>query len=351
MARKKPKTKRYISNTLTIIILVGVIIVYIGYHQLFSPNIHTPKPKDINYLYIPSGASFEQVENLLVQSKYLINSKSFHWMAVKMNYPNHVKPGKYMIQDGMTNRELIHMLRAGRQVPVRLVINHIRFKKELAAQVSRQIEADSVSIIHLLTDDVKLSNHGFNIHTIMVSFIPNTYEFYWNTSAEEFLERMIKEYKKFWSDVRIEKSKTAGLSPIEVSVMASIIEEETQKNSDKPIIAGVYINRLNKGMLLQADPTVRYAYGDFSIKRILNKYKEIDSKYNTYKYKGLPPGPICIPSISSLEAVLNYQKSDYLYFCAKNDFSGYHVFERTLEQHNRDAQLYQNVLNRSGILR
>jgi UPF0755 protein len=268
-----------------------------------------------------------------------------------MKYPNHVKPGKYLIKDGMSNRDLIHMLRSGHQVTVRLVFNNIRLKKDLASQISRQLEADSVSLVKLLNNDTALSGIGFNRFTIMTLFIPNTYDFYWNTSAEEFLRRMQKEYKKFWNDERIEKGRLAMLNPVEVTILASIVEEETQKDSEKPVIAGLYINRLRKGMLLQADPTIKFALGDFTIKRVLKKYKDIDSKYNTYKYEGLPPGPICIPSISSINAVLNYQRNDYLYMCAKEDFSGYHTFARTIEQHERNAKLYQSALTRAGIMK
>jgi UPF0755 protein len=271
-------------------------------------------------------------------------------MAVKMNYPNHIKAGKYMLRDGMSNRELIHMLRSGKQVPVKVIFHNVRFKKDLASEISNQIEADSISLLELLNNKTYLNNYDLNPQTVMSIFIPNTYQFYWNTSSEEFFERMLKEYKHFWNESRTQKSEQIGLSPKRVSILASIVEEETQKNDEKRTIAGVYINRLNKGMLLQADPTVRFALGNFLIKRILNKYKEIDSPYNTYKYLDLPPGPICIPSISSLDAVLNYQHTDYLYFCAKEDFSGYHNFARTLEQHNRNAQRYQQALNRAGIL-
>jgi UPF0755 protein len=333
-----------------IVILVCIIIGYFGYVRFFSPNIHTSAAKEQSYFYIPTGSTFSQVENQLIKSNYLIDSKSFEWMAAKMNYTHHVRPGKYLLKDRMNNRELIHMLRAGIQVPVRVIINNVRLKKDLVSQVSKQIEADSIALYELLNNDAALSGYGFNKYNVMALFIPNTYDFYWNTSVEEFMGRMRKEYKKFWNDDRIQKSKLAGLRPLEVSVLASIIEEETQKNSEKPIIAGVYINRLRKGILLQADPTIRFACGDFKIKRVLKKYKEIDSKYNTYMYPGLPPGPICIPSISSLDAVLNYQRNDFIYFCAKDDFSGYHTYARTLEQHNRNAQRYQNALNRAGIL-
>ncbi len=348
---KKSNISSYTGIILIFIFLVCLFLGYLGYKRFFSANIRISSGDNLKYLYIPTGYTFKDVEGLLVKYHYLIDNKSFEWMALKMKYPNHVKAGKYLLKDGMNNRELIHMLRSGQQVSVKLVINNIRLKKDLASQVSRQIEADSVSLFKYMNNDNVLAGTGFNKYTIMAVFIPNTYDFYWNTSVEEFFTRMHSEYNKFWNDDRLQKCRNAGLSAVEVSILASIVEEETQKKDERPEIAGLYINRLRKGMLLQADPTIRFALGDFKIKRVLKKYKEIDSKYNTYKYYGLPPGPICIPSINSIEAVLNYKDNEYLYMCAKDDFSGYHTFARTIEQHNRNAQKYQNALNRSGIMK
>lgn len=337
---------------------VGIVLIilvlaagYIGYRKLYKPNVHVEQQEGQKYLYIHTGATFEQVLSMLDQCNCLCDMKSFEWMAVKMKYPNHIKPGKYQLKDGMSNRELLNMLRAGRQLPVRVIFHNIRFKTELASDVSKQIEADSLSLLRLLNNDIFLGKYGFNSKTITAMFIPNTYELYWNTQPESFLDRMNKEYKRFWTDAKKQKAAGIDLSPIQVATLASIVEEETQKNDEKRAIAGVYMNRLKKGMRLQADPTVRFAYGDFGIKRILDKYKEIDSPYNTYMYAGLPPGPICIPSIASIDAVLNYQRHEYLYFCAKEDFSGYHNFARTLEQHNINATKYQRALSRNGIMK
>jgi UPF0755 protein len=354
----KAKGKRNVKSKLGkigwVALIIGCLIVgYVGrwgYLRFFMPNVRIELQKEQPFLFIHTGATFEEVLTTLTQEKYLKDVKSFEWMADKMNYTSHVKPGKYLLKDGMSNRELLTMLRAGRQTPTRIIFHNVRFKSDLAADVSSQIEADSHSIQSLLDSDVYLGQFGFNSQTITAMFIPNTYEFYWNTSAEQFMERMHDEYKKFWTPGRIKKSTQIGFSQIEVSILASIIEEETQKNGEKPTMAGVYINRLSKGMPLQADPTVRFAFGDFSIKRILSKHLETDSPYNTYKYAGLPPGPICIPSIASIDAVLNYQRHDYLYFCAKEDFSGSHNYARTLEQHNRNAQKYQRALSKAGIM-
>lgn len=333
------------------LLVVGVLLWW-GYLKVFKPNVRIENEEGKTYLYIHTGATFEQVLSSLTANKYLCDPKSFEWMAVKMNYPTHVKPGRYKISDGMTNRQLLNMLRAGNQEPVKVIFNSVRFKHELASVVGKQIEADSMEIIKLLNDEVFLEKlGGFNKETAQAMFIPNTYELYWNTSAEQFIRKMYGEYQKFWNEKRLKQAELAGMTPAQVSTLASIIEEESQKKSERPIIAGLYINRIKKGMLLQADPTVRFAWGDFTIKRIYEKYTLVDSPYNTYKYAGLPPGPICIPSISAIDAVLNYQKHEYIYFCAKEDFSGYHNFARTLEQHNQNAQKYRRALTKAGIRR
>jgi UPF0755 protein len=215
----------------------------------------------------------------------------------------------------------------------------------LAGRIGDQIEADSSSIVAYLTDVTNLSHLGFNAKTIPALFLPNTYEFYWNTDAEKFVEKMKGEYDKYWNEERRNKARAIGLSPVQVSILASIVDKETNKTDEMPRIAGVYLNRLRSGWLLQADPTLVFAVGDFEMKRVLNIHKEVESPYNTYKYTGLPPGPICIPSLQSINAVLNAEKHKYYYFCAKEDFSGYHNFAKTLTEHNRNAARYQRALN------
>jgi len=219
----------------------------------------------------------------------------------------------------------------------------------LAGKVAANIEADSTEIAQLLKSPETAQKYGFDERTFMAMFIPNSYEFYWNTSAEQFVERMAKEFKAFWTEERLQKAENIGMTQSQVSTLASIVEVETQQNDEKARVAGVYINRLNLGMLLQADPTVVYAVGDFTLKRVLNKHLEIESPYNTYKYSGLPPGPINIPSISSIDAVLNYEKHNYKFFCAKDDFSGYHVFAVTNAQHEANARKYHKALRNAGI--
>jgi len=357
MAKKKSRQKKtskkgmLVGKLVIAALVVGLIVIYFGYRKIYKPNVRIELQDKQAYLYVHTGATFEQVLSTLTGYKYLCDVKSFEWMAVKMNYPSHIKPGRYLLKNGMSNRTLLNMLRSGKQVPVEMVLQNARLKRKLASDFARQIEPDSLSILRFLNDDIFLSRFGFNTQTILAMFIPNTYELYWNTSVEDLFERMHNEYKKFWNVTRTKRSDNIGLSPVEVSILASIVEEETIKNDEKPVIAGLYINRIHKGMRMQADPTVRFALGDFSIKRVLDKYKGIDSPYNTYQKAGLPPGPICIPSVASIDAVLNYKQNEYLYMCAREDFSGYHNFARTLDQHNLNAQKYQKALNKARILR
>ena len=230
-----------------------------------------------------------------------------------------------------------------------MVFNNIRTKEQFAGRISNQIETDSLSIINLLNNNSFLEKYELNSQNVMVMFIPNTYELYWNTSAEKLFERMNHEYKKFWNEERTDKAAAVGLTTVEISILASIVQSETNKKDEMARIAGTYINRLNKGMLLQADPTVVYALGDFTIKRLLSKHLEIDSPYNTYKYTGLPPGPITIPDATTIDKVLNYEKHDYLFFCAREDLSGYHAFAKTLAEHSANAKKYQKALDKMNI--
>ncbi len=341
---------KIIISALVILMFLCGVYVYKMYNRVFQPNV-VLTTKHSKYLYIPTGSNFNDLKELLYKNNIILNLNTFEWLAEKKNYVNNVKPGRYFIKNQMSNNELINLLRSGEQTPLNLIFNNIRTEQELAQKISFQIEADSTDILRLLNDKEFLSKYHFTQQTIMSMFIPNTYEFYWNTSATQFFDRMYNEYLKFWNDKRIKKAEQIGLTPLEVSTLASIVEEETNKNSEKKRLAGVYINRLRKGMRLQADPTVIFAIGDFSIKRVLKKQLKFDSPYNTYKYKGLPPGVICIPSISSLNAALNYEKHSYLYFCASADFSGHHVFSKSLRQHNNNARKYQRALNRSRIMK
>jgi len=334
---------------LAVFIIAGIEVSNI-YHKAYSANIFTPDKKARTIL-IPTGSSMEDVFKLLYDANLVKNRNTFEWVAGRKKYGKHVNPGRYRIRNRMSNNDLVNMLRAGLQEPVALVINGIRTAEDLAVKVAEQIEPDTAAIMSLFRDEAFIESLGFDHYTILGMFIPNTYECWWNISAKGFFERMKKEYERFWNLERNYKADRIRLTHNEVMTLASIIENETSKAEEFRRIAGVYMNRLNKGIKLQADPTVKFALGNFGIKRVLKKHTEIDSPYNTYKYYGLPPGPICMPSVRAIDAVLDYEKHDYLYFCAKEDFSGTHNFARTLEQHNRNARLYQKALNRQRIMK
>jgi len=344
------KHRRFLLFILTALILIAITWGTVVYNRIFGPNVGTPGKGEFS-LYIPTGSDYKDVLDSLVSNDLLKNIDSFEWVAKKKGYPEKVKSGHYIISDNMSNNSLVNMLRAGLQVPVNVVISTARTPQDLAGRIAGQIEPDSAALISLLNDETFLEKYKFNRYTVLGMFIPNTYEFWWNTSAEDFIKRMYSEYSDFWNGDRLKKAEALKMAPDEIITLASIIVTESNKEDEYATIAGLYINRLNKGMKLQADPTVIYALGDFNRRRVLKNDTRVDSPYNTYLYSGLPPGPITLPSIKAIDAVLNYEKHNYIYFCAKDDFSGYHVFARTLEQHNRNARLYQIALNRQNILK
>jgi len=330
-----------------IIVIVSFAAIYM-YKQFSKPVIDFNGAQKVELL-VPTGSDFTYVKNQMEAKGVLLDSKFFEILADKKTYINNVKPGRYLLRDKMTANELINMLRSGNQVPIRFTFNNIRFVDVLAGLAAKKMELDSADLSKLFHDDEYLSQFGFNQQTIVAMFLPNTYEFYWNTSADDFMKRMFKEYNKFWNQERKDKASKVGLSPLDVSILASIVQEETNRRDEMSRIAGVYINRLHRGMLLQADPTARFAYGDFSVKRVTYDYLKIDSPYNTYIYKGLPPGPICMPESITIDKVLNYEKHKYIFFCAKADNSGYHVFAKTNGEHNRNAKAYHRYLNKHKI--
>ncbi len=339
-----PKVGKFIIIFFALAFIIVGIRAWQLYQYIFQENVKS------NYiLYIPKDATFTQVTDSLTIHNILISEKAFNWVSKKKNYRETIKPGRYLLKKGMNTNQIVNVLRSGIQEPVNLTFNNVRFKEDLAGKVSKYIWADSLSVLNLFSNDSLIVEYGFTPETFRTMFIPNTYQFYWTTSAKEFAQRMKKEYDKFWTEKRKEKAKQIGLSPQEVIILASIVESETVKPDEMKRIAGVYLNRLKRGILLQADPTVKYAVGDYSIKRVLNKHLEIDSPYNTYKYAGLPPGPIMFPETSAIDAVLDYEKHSYIYMCAKEDFSGYHNFAKTLAQHNRNAAKYRAALNKNKI--
>ncbi len=340
----------WLLTALIIIIVCGGLLSFLFYRIVYAPNTELGG-KEVIHLYIPSGSSYEEVKQLMEEENILASTGTFDWLAKKKNYPNRVQPGRYRIQQGMGNNELINLLRSGEQEPVRLTFTNIHTEGQLAGTIASQLETDSLSIMQLLNDEEILQETGLDRSTIKLLFIPNTYEVYWTTSPRQLLNRMQREYRAFWNETRLEKASEIGLSPQEVGVLASIVQRETSKQDEMARIAGVYINRLHRGILLQADPTVVYAHGDFSIGRVLNRHLEIDSPYNTYKYAGLPPGPITLPEPAVMDAVLNYEKHNYLYFSAREDFSGYHNFAETYAEHLANARRYRQALNERRIFR
>ncbi|MBD79981.1 MAG: aminodeoxychorismate lyase [Crocinitomicaceae bacterium] len=330
--------------------LVAILIAaYYGFN-LYN-TIYGSAVKQDTYLYIPTGSSYQEVLQLIDSTKCIESISGFDQVAELKSYPDLVKPGRYLLKKGMSNEEAINKLRIGTQDPVNFTFNNLRTIQQLAGVASRYFEPDSLSFLDQLTDPKVIKKYGFNQNQFPSLFIPNTYEMNWNTTAEEFIARMAREYKTFWTPNRQQKARQLNLSQSDVSTLASIVESETVKSDEKARVAGVYINRLQKGMPLQADPTLIFALGDFSIKRVTNDDKKIESPYNTYKYKGLPPGPIRLSEISSLESVLNYERHNFIYFCAKEDFSGYHNFTSSYRKHRQNARKYQNALNKRKIYR
>jgi UPF0755 protein len=328
---------------------VVLIILTIIYKNLFGTGIVTDKNKQV--IYIPTGSSYEQVMDTLESNLIIKNIKVLDWLAKKKKYPSLVKPGRYVIGESLTYNNLINLLRSGRQSPVKITFNNLRTLNQIAGKIGKQLEVDSMQIINFLSDDSNYAKDGFSKENIISVFIPNTYEFYWNTDAKGLYSKMLKQYRLFWNDQRLSKAKVENLDPIEVSILASIIDDEVAKPDEKPRIAGVYLNRLKRGIPLQACPTIKFALNDFSITRILKKYLLVDSPYNTYKHSGFPPGPIGCATIEGMDAVLNAEKHDYLFFAAKADFSGYHNFSRTLSEHNRYALAYQKELDKRKIFK
>lgn len=338
--------KKIILTVFYLLLAAGLAIILLLWTIVLRSNVKASEPVRI---YVPTGSDFGTLNDTLMSADLLRSHRSFVITSRLKSFGKTVKPGSYVIEPGMSNNSIVNILRSGRQTPVNVTFNNIRTLGELAGRVGGQIEADSATLALFFGDETNYSADGFDSRTLIGVFIPDTYQLYWSVDARGFYRRMLKEYRDYWNDERLAMARSAGLTPAEVSALASIVDEEASREEEKPRIAGVYINRLRLGMPLQADPTVKFAVNDFSIRRILNRHLEVDSPYNTYKYAGLPPGPIRCPSRSGLEAVLKSEDHDYLYFVAKPDGSGYHHFSRTLAEHNRYASAYRRELNRRRI--
>ncbi|MBR4302979.1 MAG: endolytic transglycosylase MltG [Bacteroidaceae bacterium] len=334
--------KTFIIWTINILSILAISITFRCFKVIISPQIQS---NDFSIYITPENHSDDIIE-MIQSNDSEANLKGLKWILKLKKYDENVHTGHYIIKKGYSAKNIADILARSMQTPVKVVINSTRTVNQIASTVSSQLMLDSAIIAEKLNDIEYLKSKGFNGNSVFCLIVPNTYEFYWDVSIDAFIKRMIKERDAFWNESRVEKAKAIGLTPEEVITLASIVEEETAKNEELPIVAGLYINRLKKGMLLQADPTVIYALGSERPKRVLKKHLETDSPYNTYKYAGLPPTPIRFVNIKSIDAVLNYTKHKYLYMCAKEDFSGYHNFATTLSQHNANAARYQRALSK-----
>jgi len=346
------KKKKSISSTLlTVLIVSGILLGAAGYklyEDVLGNNINLDE-NETGYVYVYTRLNFEENMQVMESRGMLNNTASLKRLLSLSGYADLIKPGKYKVQKGMNNLALMRMLVGGTQAPFDVVFKQANRKEDLIRFFSTQLECDSNELYAMFVDSNFCAQLGFDTANIVSMFIPNTYNFYWNTSADELTERFKIEYHKFWNDARKQKAEQLGLTPLQVSVLASIVQKETYQKDEMSTVAGVYLNRLKRGMPLQADPTLLFIANNPEIKRVGGKLLELESPYNTYKYKGLPPGPICVPNSFTIDAVLNTKPHSYLYFCAREDLSGYHNFAASFVQHQRNAVRYQRMLNQKGI--
>lgn len=340
------KRNKLLRICLLVVLCAVLAIGGTAYYLFFSKPFHSDQTV---YIYIRPDDTPESVYGQLAQKARPGTLLGVRWLAAFYDYDAHIRSGRYAVHPDDTPFGLIRRLLTGQQTPVNLIIPSVRTMDKLASAVSKRIMLDSATVASALADSAVCARLGYTPQNIACLFIPNTYQVYWDIDIDQFLERMAKEKNRFWNEERLQKAKEIGLTPEEVVTLASIVDEETAKNDEKPLVAGLYMNRLKRDMLLQADPTVKFACGDFGLRRILHKHLNVDSPYNTYMYKGLPPAPIRIPSIAGIESVLNYTRHDYIYMCAKEDFSGRHNFASTLREHQNNALRYQRELNRRKI--
>jgi UPF0755 protein len=341
----KQHKRRYFLTALILLLLAGASVGW----RLLGPATNFTGEKYT--LYIRTGMSYEQLQELLEKDTVLKSPLFFNWLAGGMDYKKNVKAGKYEIKEGSSLTTILRMLRNGRQSPVHFVITKLRTRETLASWIGRKLECDSASAMRFFENNDSLAAFGLDSNTFMTAVLPDTYTYFWNTTPSAVYRKMFAVYKTWWTPQRRQRAAALGLDPAKVYILASIIEEETNKEEDKAKIASVYLNRMARGMKLGADPTVKFALHNFELKRIYDKYLKVESPYNTYLYAGLPPGPICTPSQQTLEAVLSAPKTDYLYFVAKPDFSGYSNFAANFKDHMQFAHEYQKSLDEQMAIR
>jgi UPF0755 protein len=324
------------------VLIIAVLAATFAGWQFFTGN--TAFPEKSKYLYIRTGhANWPEVIQTFRDSNLVKSPEALEFLGNRLEVPQKLKAGRYELKKGMSLMDIVRLLRNGTQAPVKLIITKLRTKENLAGFLGRKMEVDSANVLAYLNSADSLQPYGFDSNTVMAMIYPNTYTYYWNASMHTIFEKFHAEYKKVWTEQRRQQARERGLTPIAAYTLASIVEEETNALDEKDTIASVYLNRLNKGMKLQADPTVKFAMRDFGLKRIYLKYLTVQSPYNTYMNNGLPPGPICTPSLQTLDAVLQAPQTNYLYFVAKSDFSGHHVFSETYEQHLANAAAFQKA--------
>ena len=349
----KKRMANLIKNPKMLVIAAAVIgCVALGVAFFFGDALYgTYCDKEEHVIFIEPNESADSVKIKVEGVAKGDKLEMFRWLAEKKDYYNHIRPGRYDIGSGASTLTVFRNLRNGSETPAKLTIPPLRTVGDLARHLGKKLMADSATFAAVLTDSTLLAEHGLKRETAVCLFLQNTYEVYWSIKPEKLMERMAKEYDAFWTRKREGKLDDimAGFTREQAITLASIVESETANNAEKPSVAGLYINRLKKGIKLQADPTVKFAVGDFTIHRVLNRHLATVSPYNTYLNEGLPPGPICIPSVESIDAVLNYEHNDYIFMCAKEDFSGTHNFARTDAEHQANARRYQKALDERNI--
>jgi UPF0755 protein len=344
------KKRKLLAYALVIVSTLAATLSFYFWQVAKSPNLNVEGDKTF-VLYIPEGANYQTVVDSLEKHKIINDMVSFGFLSKWMKYKESVKAGRYEIPANSSNREILTKLRNGDQDPVKLTFNNVRTKSDLLKKIGTKFVFKPEELFSLLQNPETCQKYGFDTTTIMSMFLPDTYKINWTITPEKFMGRMHDEYKKYWTEAKVQKAESIGMNPVKVATLASIVQSETNKVDEMPRVAGAYINRLNINMPLQADPTVKFAVGDFTLRRILDKHLAISSPYNTYKNTGLPPGPIALPEKNALDAVLNYEQHKYIYFCAKEDFSGYHNFAETYQEHLNNRDLWVKALDERKIFK